>query len=68
MELVAPPAVQEPKKTKERKPDQEQWSTAGGRRGQGQSRKGKAMLLLYKDKTPPAGKYRYAVSLFLNDN
>ena len=72
VELVAPPAVQEPKRkpvaTKERRPDQEQWTTAGGRRGQGQNRNGKAMLLLHKDKTPPAGKYRYAVSLFLNDN
>ena len=58
VELMPTPAVKEPGRkpvvTRERRPDQEQWSTAGGRRGQGQVRKGKAMLLIHKDKIPPA--------------
>ena len=70
VELKAPLAVKEPGRkpvvAKERRPDQEQWTTAGGRRGQGQNRNGKAMLLLHKDKIPPAGKYRYAVSFTPN--
>ena len=63
VELIPTPAVEEPrgKPVVSRRPDQEQWSTAGGRRGQGQVRKGKAMLLITKDKIPPAGKYRYGI-------
>ncbi len=45
-----------------RRPDQEQWSTAGGnRRGQSQVQKGKALILITKDKVPPAAKYRYGI-------
>ena len=42
--------------SKERKPDQEPWVAAGGRRGQ--NRNGKPQILLHKDKMPSAEKYR----------
>ena len=59
-----PAAVREPeRKPRERRPDQEQWNTVGGRRGQSQVRKGKAMILIHKDKIPPAGKYRYVMKI-----
>ena len=64
VELRPAPAVMEPrgKPVVSRRPDQEQWNTAGGnRRGQNQVRKGKALLLITKDKTPPAAKYRYGI-------
>ena len=64
VELKAPLAVNEPGRkpvvVRERKPDQEPWVTAGGRRGQ--NRNGKPQLLLHKDKIPSAEKYRYVVS------
>ena len=60
IERKAPLAVTEPvRKTvlsKERKPDQEPWVAAGGRRGQ--NRNGKPQILLHKDKIPSAEKYR----------
>ena len=42
----------------QRKPDQDQWVAAGGRRGQSQNRNGRPQILLHKDKIPAPEKYR----------
>ena len=38
--------------------EEEQWTTAGGRRGPAQTRHGRQQILLHKDTIPPAEKYR----------